>query len=257
MTALDDILERTRVRIAQLHAERAASRLDDRARSAPPPLAFHAALRGPAPSLIAEIKRATPRVGPLNLGADAGALAALYASSGARAVSVLTEPHFFAGTLEDVAAARTAGIPVLRKDFVLDALQVIESRAAGADAVLVIVRIASERVGELVALTRSLGMDALVEVHDEADVEIAVDAGADLIGINNRDLETFEIDPSRTIDLLPRIPDAITVVALSGLATRTDLARLEAAGVHAFLVGEALMRSPNPAATIASLVGAP
>lgn len=257
MTILDEILAATRTRLESLQEPNVRARLRQAAAAAAPARGLERALRGAPIGLIAEIKRASPRSGPLDLGADAGALARRYAESGARAVSVLTEPDFFKGSLDDLGAARSAGIPVLRKDFILDPVQIVESRAAGADAVLVIVRIGPGRVEELVATAHEHGMDALVEVYDAPEVDIAVRAGARIIGINNRDLTSFEVDISRSAEVARNVPADALVVALSGLAHRRDVEQLRAAGIHAFLVGEALMRSSDPGAAIAELVGAP
>jgi indole-3-glycerol phosphate synthase len=206
-------------------------------------------------SVIAEIKRATPRAGALDLDLDAGRLAAAYADGGAVAISVLTEPDHFKGSIEDLQAARTAGLPVLRKDFVIDDLQVLESRAAGADAVLIIVRILGDELAGLVAATQSLGMDALVEVHDEAELERALEAGATLVGVNHRDLETFEVDPDRTAKLAPLLPEGTTLVGLSGVSTRAEVEALGRAGAAAVLVGESLVTAPDPAAKLRALTG--
>lgn len=254
MSTLDDILASTRVRIDELRhgdidaLERAAQRVG-------PTRSLEGALRGSRISLIAEIKRASPRTGPLDLSADAAAVARAYAASGSSAVSVLTEPEFFRGSLADLAAAREAGLPVLRKDFILDPIQIVESRAHGADAVLVIVRVAPDRVAELVETSREYGVDALVEVFDAGEIEIATAAGARIIGINNRDLSNFDVDVSRSLELVGSIPPGLVVVALSGLSRSTDVAALTRAGIDAFLVGEALMRSSDPAAAIAELLG--
>ncbi|MFN2388855.1 MAG: indole-3-glycerol-phosphate synthase [Actinomycetota bacterium] len=217
---------------------------------------FAAALREAAgSSLIAEIKRATPSRGALDLDLDAGRQAAAYARGGAVAISVLTEPRWFCGSLADLAAAATAGLPLLRKDFIVEDVQLLESRAAGADAVLLIVRALGPELPDLIDRALELGMEPLVEVHDERDVERALHAGAALIGVNHRDLETFEVDPDRTAKLAPLLPPGTTVVALSGVSARAEVEALEAAGAHAVLVGEALVRAPDPASALRLLRG--
>jgi indole-3-glycerol phosphate synthase len=157
--------------------------------------------------------------------------------------------------MEDLAAARGPGLPVLRKDFLLEEFQMFESRALGADAVLVIVRILKDGLDRLVATARALGMDALVEVHDERDLDRALDAGASLIGVNHRDLETFEVDPERTAKLAPRVPEGCTVVALSGVGSRAEVEELAGAGASAVLVGESLVTASDPVAKLRELLG--
>ncbi len=211
----------------------------------------------PGLSLIAEIKRASPSAGEIAPGARPPDLARSYEAGGAAAISVLTEPDHFRGSLEDLRAARAAcALPILRKDFLCDTLHVWEARGAGADAVLLIVAALTET--ELVSLSdlaSDLGMAALVEVHAAPEVERAVDAGARLIGVNTRDLATLEVDPAMVGKLRPSIPGGILVVGESGVATRADVEELEAAGVDAILVGEAILRAPDPAAKIRDLLG--
>ncbi|HYP22593.1 MAG TPA: indole-3-glycerol-phosphate synthase, partial [Actinomycetota bacterium] len=192
--------------------------------------------------------------GPLDLDLDAARLAKTYADAGASAISVLTEPDGFKGSLEDMEAALGAGVPVLRKDFVVDPWQVMESRAAGADAILLIVRVVGDGLGPLLSAARSLGMDALVEVHHEHELDDALAAGATLIGVNHRDLTTFEVDPERTAKLAPRMPAECTVVALSGVSTRAEVEQLEAAGAAAVLIGESLVTAADPGAKIRELL---
>jgi indole-3-glycerol phosphate synthase len=208
-------------------------------------------------AIIAEIKRATPRLGAIAPDLDAGTAARSYAAGGAAALSVLTEPHKFGGSVDDLKAAKAAGLPVLRKDFILDEIQIAESRAAGADAVLLIVRVLGNELDRLVGSCEALGMDALVEVSGEADMQRANAAGASLIGINHRDLETFELDPGRTKKLGPLADPRATLIALSGVSTRADVIALERAGVAAVLVGQALVTDPDPAAKIRMLRGLP
>ncbi len=255
MPFLEDLLASTRARVAEARSVISDEVLEQRIASQEAPRGFAESLRGPGIAVIAEIKRATPRKGPLHLNLNAGELAGAYAAGGAAAVSVLTEPERFHGSLEDLEAARRAGLPVLLKDFVVDPFQVFQARATGADAVLVIVRIAPERVDELTVATSSLGMDALVEVHDERDVETALGVGARVIGINHRDLDTFEVDPERTAKLRPMIPDDVVVVGLSGVSTRDDVVRLRDAGADAVLVGESLVTAADPGARLRELLG--
>lgn len=253
MSYLDDLLASTRRRVAALKDSVAVDRLVELAAGADPPRGFAVALKSVTPALIAEIKRATPR-GALDHDLDAEETASLYARGGATAISVLTEPEYFRGSLDDLRAARGAGLPVLRKDFIVDELQVLEARAAGADAILIIVRILGEELETLVEEAAATGVDALVEVHDESDLRRAADAGASLIGVNHRDLTTFEVDPDRTAKLVPLMPDGATVVALSGVKERADVERLTDAGADAVLVGEALVTAPDPAAKIGELL---
>lgn len=253
---LRDLLESTRKRVEDTKEVLSEDLMEQRIAAAEPPRGFAAQLKGPATTLIAEIKRATPSKGTLKADLNAGQLAAAYAAGGASAISVLTEPESFLGSLEDLDAARGAALPVLRKDFIVDPFQVLESRATQADAVLLIARITGDRLASLVALTESLGMDALVEIFDEADLKAALDAGANLIGINHRDLETFEVDPERTEQLAPSIPETATVVALSGVSSRAEVVALGAAGAHSVLVGEALVTADDPAKKLEELRGA-
>ncbi len=255
MSFLDDLVAGAHRRVAAGKQAVTDDVLEQRLAAATPARSFEAALSGPGVSLIAEIKRASPLKGPLDLDLDAGRLARTYAEAGASAISVLTEPDGFKGSLEDMEAALGAGVPVLRKDFVVDPWQVMESRAAGADAVLLIVRVVGEELRGLLSAARSLGMDALVEVHHEHELEDALGAGATLIGVNHRDLTTFEVDPERTAKLAPLMPHECTIVALSGVSTRAEVEELEAVGASAVLVGESLVTAPNPAAKIKELLG--
>lgn len=224
---------------------------------APEPRDFRGALSAPGMSLIAEVKRASPSKGALNASLDPAALARDYERGGAVALSTLTEPAFFSGSAEDLQAAREAtALPILWKDFLIDAHQVDLARASGADAVLLIVRILDDvLLRSMLARARELGMDALVEVFDEVDLGRAFDAGADVIGINHRDLETFEEDPAATKRLRPLVQQDVVVVAESAITTRADVETLEAIEVDAILVGEALVTSADPAAKVAELLG--
>jgi indole-3-glycerol phosphate synthase len=253
MSYLDDLLASTRRRVEVLKDTVGADRLADRVATIDAPRGFAAACKSEWPALIAEIKRATPRA-VLNPDLDVAEMASLYASGGAAAISVLTEPDYFRGSPDDLGAARRAGLPVLCKDFIVDEVQILEARAKGADAVLLIVRILADELEVLMKSVASTGMDALVEVHDDSDLERAADAGASLIGVNHRDLATFEVDTDRTAKLVPLMPDGATVVALSGVGRRADVERLAAAGAHAVLVGEAVVTAGDPAAKIRELL---
>lgn len=255
MSFLEDLVAGAHARVAAGKQTLTDDVLEQRLASAAPARSLEAALAAPGMSLIAEIKRASPLKGPLDLDLDAARLAKTYADAGASAISVLTEPDGFKGSLEDMEAALGAGVPVLRKDFVVDPWQVMESRAAGADAILLIVRVVGDGLGPLLSAARSLGMDALVEVHHEHELDDALAAGATLIGVNHRDLTTFEVDPERTAKLAPRMPAECTVVALSGVSTRAEVEQLEAAGAAAVLIGESLVTAPDPAVKIRELLG--
>jgi indole-3-glycerol phosphate synthase len=255
MSLLDDILASTRARVAELSAFVSEEALEQRITAAEPVRGFAAALAGEDMAVIAEVKRASPSKGVLRGDLNPRELAAAYRDGGAAAISVLTEPDHFRGSMEDLGAAREAGLPVLRKDFIIDPFQVFESRAWGADALLLIVRALGDEMPALYRSARSLGLDVLVEVFDEADLERALDLEPDLIGINHRDLTTFDVDPDRTGKLAPLVPEGCTVVALSGVEQRDEVAALRAAGAHAVLVGESLVRDADPAAKIRELMG--
>lgn len=252
---LGTILAKKREEIARLDG----AALAGAAELAPPARSLAAALRRPpgAPvRVLAEIKRASPSAGAIRAGADPAAIARDYAAHGAAAVSVLTDREFFAGELGFLGQVRAAiDLPLLRKDFFIDAVQVAEARAAGADAILVIAAAVDDIAG-LIAAARGWGMDALVEVHDDRELDRALAAGATLVGVNHRDLATFAIDMDLTARLAPRLPAGAVLVAESGIKTAADVARLGAAGAHAVLVGETLMRAPSPGAALAALLGA-
>jgi indole-3-glycerol phosphate synthase len=218
---------------------------------------FRAALRRRSPAIIAEMKKASPSRGVLAGNFDPAARARDYQRGGAAALSVLTDETFFQGSLADLKAARAAvDLPVLRKDFTLDECQVVEAAAHGADAILLIVAILDEpRVRALRAAAERYGMAAVVEVHDDQELDIAQAAGADVIGVNNRDLRTFAVDLETSIRLAKRIPAAVLKIAESGIRSAADVTRLTAAGFDAMLVGEHLMKSPDPAAAISALAG--
>jgi indole-3-glycerol phosphate synthase len=258
-TFLDRIVAHKREEVAAARSALPLTDVRSRASEAPPPRPFAEALRAPGISVIAEVKQASPSRGLLRAGFDPVWLAQKYREGGAAAISVLTDEKHFQGSLEHLRAVREAlpdGPPLLRKDFLFGEYQLYEARASGADAVLLIVAVLGQPLlSELIALAREMGMDALVEVHDEAEMERAAEAGARLIGINNRDLRTFSVDLSTTERLRPLAPRQATLVAESGIFTRDDMSRLEAAGVQAALIGEALVTSADPAAKLRELLG--
>ncbi|HEY0155096.1 MAG TPA: indole-3-glycerol phosphate synthase TrpC [Longimicrobium sp.] len=234
--------------------------LRSRAADAPPPRGFATALRRPGEvRLLAEVKRRSPSAGEIRPGADPAEVARAYQQGGAAAVSVLTDREYFGGDLDALRSVASAvALPVIRKDFVIDPLQVWEARGAGADAVLLIVRILDdELLRELHAQIRELGMDALVEAHNADEVERALAAGATLLGINNRDLDTFVTDLDLSTRLARAVPAGVTLVAESGIRAASDVDRLGVAGVDAILVGESLMRQEDLRAAAAALAGRP
>jgi indole-3-glycerol phosphate synthase len=208
--------------------------------------------------LVCEIKRASPSRGPLHPVHDPAAIARLYEAGGAAAISLVTEPDHFQGDLEWFAAVRPAvRVPLLLKDFVVDSYQLLDAATRGADGVLLIAALLSEvQLQRLIGEARLLGLDCLVEVHEEDELKRAIRAGATLVGINNRDLRTFEVDLGVSLRLLPLVPPLVTAVSESGLSGPDDLARLRATRCDAVLMGEVLMTSPDPAATLASLAAA-
>lgn len=258
-TVLDNILAHKVEEIAARKARASAATVIAAAQAAPPPRDMRAAVRRDTVALIAEIKRASPSRGVLLADFDPVALATVYVAHGAAAISVLTDERFFGGHLAHLTAVRAAGgVPVLRKDFVLDPYQVYEARAAGADAVLLIVAALDDaRLTDLHALTVDLGMAALVEVHDEAELERALALGAPLIGVNNRDLRTFTVDLATTERLARLVPPDVTLVAESGIFSAADVRRMARAGAHAVLVGEALVTAPDVPARVRELSSQP
>ena len=256
---LDDIVAQKHHEIAELLEKTPEKTLRDMARRPREFRPFFERLRLPGPTgvnIIAEIKRASPSKGLLCPDLDPATLAKSYESGGAVCLSVLTDRPFFQGSPDDLTAARAATrLPVLRKDFLIAASQIYESCILGADAVLLIARILStDRLRELLDISRSLGMNALVEVHSEPDVEAAICAGAELIGINNRNLQTFHTDIATSAQLVSRLAPNQIPVAASGIQNRSDIERLLNAGIFNFLIGESLVRSKDPAAALASLM---
>jgi indole-3-glycerol phosphate synthase len=263
-TVLDGILASTRAELGRRSREVPLAQLQVRAEDARGgPLEggrrLGDALSAPGIAVIAEFKRRSPSAGPLRENPDLRELVGAYERGGARAISVLTEGPHFEGSLEDLRAARTAcDLPLLRKDFVVDRYQLYEALAAGADALLLIVAaLGRPELTSLHGEARELGLDVLVEVHDRAELHRALELGADLIGINNRDLRDFTVDVRRTFNLLEEIPAGVAVVSESGIAGAEQLAELEARGVQAVLVGETLMRAGDPEAALRRLRGAP
>jgi len=257
---LAEILAATRERIAIAKAAWGPGGAEAAARDAAPPRGFAAALaaarQAGRPALIAEIKRASPSRGLIRADFDVATLARAYAEGGAACLSVLTEPQWFMGAPEHVEMARAAvPLPVLRKDFIVDPWQIAASRAMGADCVLLIVAALTDALlFEMASAARALGMDVLVEAHDAVEVARAAAVEGALIGINNRDLRTLDVDPMRALELARAVPAGRTVVAESGLRTAADLARYRAAGVNTFLVGEALMGEADVAAATRALL---
>ncbi|HEY1775069.1 MAG TPA: indole-3-glycerol phosphate synthase TrpC [Solirubrobacteraceae bacterium] len=254
MSVLGDILASTR---ADLERRRSAVPQEQLApASTRPPHAFRDALAAPGLSIIAEHKRRSPSAGEIRAGSSVGEIVAAYERGGAAAVSVLTEERNFDGSLEDLREAHDAcTLPLLRKDFIVDPYQLAEAAAAGASAVLLIV--AALQPATLAALHEEAlgrGLDVLVEVHDAGELEIAADAGAQIIGVNNRDLRDFSVDLERTFALLELMPERAIVVAESGLSSPAQLRRLRERGVHGALLGERLMRDPDPQQALADLL---
>ena len=256
-TVLETILARTREHVALERERRPLESLRAAARLAPPPRPFAAALSRPgAINVIAEHKRRSPSRGAIREDLAPADVARRYEAGGAAALSVLTDEPFFGGTLAHLVEARAStALPVLRKDFVLDPWQIWEARAAGADAVLLIVAALGEtELSALLSLAREAGLEALVEVHDRPELERALAAGARVVGVNNRDLRTLAVSLETSLGLADAIPDAVVAVAESGIRTGADLGRLRAAGFDAFLVGEQLMAAPDPGQALAALL---
>jgi indole-3-glycerol phosphate synthase len=258
---LDDILARTRIDVAERKRAVPIEQVAAAAAAMPPARGFAAALRrgrdAAGIATISEFKRRSPSAGWIGKGAEADLPATVkaYAEGGASALSVLTDGPFFGGALPDLATARAAcALPALRKDFIVDSYQVVEARAAGADAILLIVAALSDpELAGLHAAARELGLDVLVEAHDASEVTRAVAIGAEVVGVNNRDLRTFTVDRELVIRLRTGVPPSRLLVAESGIRDAGDVARLRAAGIDAMLVGETLMRAPDPAAALRAL----
>jgi indole-3-glycerol phosphate synthase len=247
VSVLERIVEDTRDEVGRRREAMPLSRLEAAIADRPEQRPFEEALLRPGISLIAEHKRRSPSAGTIREGATVEAVVAAYERGGAAALSILTEPFHFAGSLDDLRAARAAtALPVLRKDFIVDPYQLYEAAAAGADAILLIVAaLDPDPLYELLREARALDLDALVEVHDEEELEVALSVEADILGLNNRDLADFSVDIERTYELLSDIPAGKTVVSESGFSTREQLDELERVGVDAVLIGETLMRADD------------
>ncbi|HEX3869829.1 MAG TPA: indole-3-glycerol phosphate synthase TrpC [Pirellulales bacterium] len=257
-TILDKIVATKKQEIAAAKAKLSEADLRKRLSDAPAARDFFTPLATPGPiSLIAEVKKASPSKGVLRKDFDPVAIARTYEAHGAACISVLTDETYFQGKLADLTAVRgEVSLPVLRKDFVIDAYQVVEARVAGADAVLLIAECLDDcGLRSLYNEVIALGMTPLVELYEPANLRRVFDAGATLIGINNRDLHTFEVDLEHTVRLRREIPDECVVVGESGIATREDVLRLQDAGVDAILVGETLMRSADVGRAVDALLG--
>jgi indole-3-glycerol phosphate synthase len=255
LSILERILAAKRAEVAAAKKTVAESEAKKRASAAPAPRDFVAALRARQPAVIAEIKRASPSRGVLRADFDPAAIAKSYEKGGAACMSVLTDTEFFQGAPEHLSQARAAcGLPALRKDFLIDPYQVFESRALGADCVLLIAACLDDsQMRELESLSHGVGMAVLVEVHDASELERALKLKTPLIGINNRNLRSFETRLETTLDLLPRIPPERLVITESGILSRADVARMRRQGVHTFLVGEAFMRAADPGMELTKL----
>jgi indole-3-glycerol phosphate synthase len=255
-TILDRIVETKWREIAAAKSAVPEADLARRASEAPPTRDFRAAIRRFAQiTLIAEVKKASPSAGVIRADFDPVSIAKLYETHGAAAISVLTDSEFFQGSLKYLTDVKSAvGVPVLRKDFILDRYQLLEARAAGADAVLLIAEcLQGDRLSVLLREARALGLHALVELHDADQLPRVIDSGASIIGINNRDLRTFTTRLDHTLELLPKIPADRTVVSESGIKVRADLVMLGRAGAHSVLVGESLMRADDIGAALDAL----
>ncbi len=253
------IVDAKREEVERLKVDAPIAMLEERIERQDRPLNFGGALMGSSVRVIAEVKRASPTRGVLRADFDPAWLAKTYAEGGAAAVSVLTNADHFQGSIEDLAAAKQAvrgtGVPVLRKEFIFDPYQVYEARAYGADAILLIVAMLTpDSLAELFALSQRFWMQCLVEVHDERELAIALDAGAEIIGINNRDLRTFVTDLATTEQVAPLVPPGRIVVSESGISDRGDVRRVGAAGAHAVLIGESLVTAPDVSAKLGEFV---
>jgi indole-3-glycerol phosphate synthase len=252
---LAEIVKHKKLEVADLHTRAAElERAAYERKQAPRP--FAQALRNRAPAIISEIKKASPSKGILQPDFHPALIAHSYEEGGAACLSVLTDHQFFQGSLHDLETARASvSLPVLRKDFTIDRLQIFEAAAHSADAILLIAAILSvEQLQQFRELASSLGLAVLVEVHDHDELTKAIDSGAEILGVNNRNLDTFEVSLDTSVKLSYLMPAAVTRVSESGIFTRADVTLLTAAGFHAFLVGESLMKSANPAAALRALI---
>ncbi|MFO7916813.1 MAG: indole-3-glycerol phosphate synthase TrpC [Anaerolineae bacterium] len=257
---LDEIVADVRDALGQRKADCPQERLEEKVEGLAPPLELEAFLRRPGVSIIAEVKRASPSRGLLNMGLDPAELAVSYASAGAQAISVLTEEHHFRGRLADLTDVRRAldssdvTRPILRKDFIVDPYQLLEARAWGADAVLLITAVLETATLEtLMQRALALGLTPFVEVHDEGELETVLPLDPPVIGVNNRNLKDFTVNLVTTQKLVPLIPDSSLIVSESGIHGTDQMRRLSALGVDAVLIGEALVTATDPAATLRKL----
>jgi indole-3-glycerol phosphate synthase len=253
---LDAFVEATRRRLEERRRNVPLADLERRiGDGGGPARPFREALSHPGTSLIAEHKRRSPSAGTIRAGSSVTEIVRAYERGGAAALSILTEETHFGGSLDDLVEARAASdLPILRKDFTIDPYQLYEAKAVGADAVLLVVgSLRPDRLAELYEEARRLDLDAIVEIHDRDELEVALEIDADVIGINNRNLEDFSVDLGRTFELLADVPAGKTVVSESGIHTREQVEALEDAGVDAILVGEALMRAADPEAAVREL----
>ena len=250
--SLEQILRSTRGSLDALHARRATLERDVATSRVPP--SFRAALRKGTVAVIAEVKRRSPSAGAIREDLDPAERAVLYAEHGAAAISVLTDGPYFGGSIQDLrAAAQRSPVPVLRKDFILDQVQILEARAAGAAAVLLIVRALGARLGPLLGYAADLRLDALVEVHTADELNTALEAGASIIGVNSRDLDTFEIDMESAWKIVASVPAECIAVAESGMTGPQDVGRAAAAGADAVLIGTALSAAVSPGGLLQEL----
>ena len=259
-TFLEKIVAKTREKVEQTRSLGYADAIERRAkkmRAAKEPNRFHAALsRRDRTNIIAEIKRASPSKGVISADIDVAKVARNYASGGAAAISVLTENEYFGGdTMDLVVVAKTVDIPVLRKDFMVDSYQIYEAAAAGAEAILLIVAALNrQELVEFAAIAEDLGMDSLIEVHTAEELETARKIGANIIGVNNRNLQTLEVSLDVSRELITKRPDGVLMIAESGLSTKDEIDELKALGFDGFLIGETLMRTGNASETLGGWV---
>lgn len=255
---LDRIVQAKKKEVARLRESGSLDAMRKAALDTPLPRDFRAALEGAPCAVIAEVKRSSPSKGRIREDFDPLAIASLYEEHGAAAISVLTDETFFEGKKEYLSGIRgRVSLPLLRKDFIIDPCQLCETRIIGADAVLLIAAILDDaKLGYMIEMAESLGIASLVEVHSGEELARAVAAGAGIIGINNRNLQTFHVDLNTTLELVSRIPEGRIMISESGIETREDIERLMSNGVHVFLVGETLMRAPDVGARLRELLGA-
>jgi indole-3-glycerol phosphate synthase len=253
---LDKIIETKKEEVAQLKKHTTAAALKESIDGLPTCRDFEKAISGKDCSIIAEVKCASPSRGRLIADFDPLKIAASYEQNGAAAISVLTDEKYFCGHKDYlIGIKKQVGLPVLRKDFIVDPLQVYETRAIGADAVLLIARVLGQKLTEFILLAEELGLSALVEVHTEKELDLALFADAKIIGINNRNLDTFVTDINTSCELINQIPAGTIVVAESGIVSRTDIDLLMQAGIYSFLIGEALITAPDIGKKLRELKG--